>query len=199
VSSDLGRSKAEFRLAALKARKALARQELAELSEAVMMNVVSSNEYRAAKVIAAYVAKSHEVATEGIIRHSLKAGKRVLVPVSHPEETSLVFSELRDYDGELARGHFGVREPSAEHLRPVLLDEAELVLVPLVAWDERGYRLGYGKGYFDSALARVSKPMTTMGLGLESQMLPRIPEEKHDVPLTAIATEKRVLRFKRRS
>jgi len=146
-------SKGEIREAALKARSRLSPEELLEFSNAVMKNVISSPEYRGSKVIATYVAKKEEVKTEGIVRHSLKLGKRVLVPLSHPESTSLVFSEIRDYERELALGHFGVPEPKSQYLRPVPLPDADLILVPLIAWDDRGYRLGYGKGYFDSALA----------------------------------------------
>jgi len=186
-------SKGEIREAALKARSRLSPEELLEFSNAVMKNVISSPEYRGSKVIATYVAKK-EVKTEGIVRHSLKLGKRVLVPLSHPESTSLVFSEIRDYERELALGHFGVPEPKSQYLRPVPLPDADLILVPLIAWDDRGYRLGYGKGYFDSALAEVSVSSVTMGLGLESQRVPKIPEDKHDIPLMAVATERRIVR-----
>lgn len=188
-------SKAELRKAALKSRKELTRQELIVLSDAVMKNVLSSPEYKDSMVIATYVAKSGEVGTEGIIRHSLGVGKRVLVPVSQPERTSLTFSELHEYDRELAPGHYGVLEPISRYLRPVPLKEAGLVLVPLVVWDDRGFRLGYGKGFFDSALASVRAPSMSMGLGLESQRIPKIPEEKHDVPLMAVATERRIIRI----
>lgn len=191
-------SKSKIREAALKARNGLSLEELLELSRAVMKNLISCPEYRDSRVIATYVAKREEVKTEGIIRHSLKLGKRVLVPVSHPENTSLVFSEIRDYERELAPGHFGVAEPVSQYMRPVSLNEADLILVPLIAWDERGYRLGYGKGYFDSALAGVGASSVTMGLGLESQRVRRIPEEKHDIPLMAVATERRIVRVGKR-
>jgi 5-formyltetrahydrofolate cyclo-ligase len=192
-------SKNEMREAALRAREGLSREELLELSGAVMKNVISSPDYKGSRVIATYVSKGGEVETEGIIRHSLKMGKRVLVPVSHPENTSLVFSELRDYERELVPGHFGVPEPTRRYLRPIPLEEADLVLVPLVAWDDRGYRLGYGKGYFDNALAGVGLSSMTMGLGLEFQRVERVPEAKHDVPLKAVATERRVIRIGNRS
>lgn len=188
------RNKAELRQSALKARREVPRERLVQLSEAVMNNVISSIEFEKSKVLATYVAKDDEVRTEGIIGYSLKEGKRVLVPVSRPSKTTLVFSELHDYRKELASGNFGVLEPKKEFLRPVPLEEANLVLVPVVAWDDFGHRLGYGKGYFDSALARVGMSTFTMGLALECQRVPRIPAEMHDVKLMAVATEKRIVR-----
>jgi len=188
-------SKTEMRGVALKARRGLTAEELTELSNEVMKNVISSPEYKNCRVIATYVSKSDEVKTEGIIRYSIEVGKRVLVPVSLPENTKLIFSELRDYEKELSPGHFGVLEPPGQYLRPVPLADADLVLVPMVAWDARGYRLGYGKGYYDTALAGVEIHMMTMGLGLESQRVRRIPQDEHDVPLRAIATERRIIRI----
>ena len=195
MSASKSVGKNELREAALRNRRELTRAKLLELSEEVMKNVTASEEYKNAKTLATYVAKSDELETKDIIRHSLEAGKRILVPVSQIEQTSLVFSELRNYDSELTLGHFGVLEPIDRYLRPVPLKEADLVLVPLVAWDDKGHRLGYGKGYFDSALAAAGITVSTMGLGLESQHIPNIPHEKHDVGLRAIATERRIIHF----
>ena len=66
------------------------------------------------------------------------------------------------------------------------------MIVPLVACDEKGHRLGYGAGYFDRALA--GKGFVKVGLALESQRLAHIPESRHDVPLDVIVTERRVIR-----
>ena len=187
-------SKAELRRSMLHVRREIPTERLFRLSEAVLRNVVSSTEFEKATTIASYVAKKDEVRTEGIIKYSLEVGKRVIVPVTIPPGRNLAFSELRDYDKELAPGSFDVLEPKKEHLRPIPLDDADLVLVPLVAWDYSGHRLGYGKGYFDSALARVGMSTFTMGLALECQRASEIPSEAHDVKLMAVATEMRIVR-----
>ena len=194
MATTTAQSKAELRRSALKVRRGITVERLLELSEAVMGNVITSTEFTRSAVIASYVAKSDEVRTEGIIRHSLKVGKRVLVPLTSPSSSTLVFSELHDYDNELAPGSFGVLEPKEGYIRPLPLGEANLVLVPLVAWDYRGHRLGYGRGYFDSALARIGMSTFTMGLALECQRISSIPSEGHDVRLMAVATEMRIVR-----
>jgi len=178
----------------IQVRREIPTERLFRLSEAVLRNVVSSMEFEKATTIASYVAKKDEVRTEGIIKYSLEVGKRVIVPVTIPPGHNLAFSELRDYDKELAPGSFDVLEPKKEHLRQIPLDDADLVLVPLVAWDYSGHRLGYGKGYFDSALARVGMSTFTMGLALECQRTSEIPSEAHDVKLMAVATEMRIVR-----
>jgi len=175
-------------------RRGIPTARLLQLSEAVMGNVITSMEFERSATVASYVAKNDEVRTEGIIKSSMARGKRVIVPVTSSSGRTLIFSELYDYDKELAPARFGVLEPKKEYLRPIPLEKADLILVPLVAWDYNGHRLGYGKGYFDSVLARVGMSKFTMGLALECQRTPRIPSEPHDVRLMAVATEMRIVR-----
>ncbi len=176
--------------------RALSPKELDDLSEQVRRNLSTIEEFNRAKVVACYVAKADEVRTEEILRSAIRKGIKVLVPLTDSGGGRLFFSELRDYDSELAPGTFGVMEPKPEFLRPVPLEGAEVALVPLVAWDERGYRLGHGKGYYDRALVPLTKT-ATIGLALEAQRVERIPERPSDVPLQSIVTERRVLRFGR--
>jgi len=150
-------------------------------------------EYRDARLLVSYCAKEDEVQTRQIIQSALEEGKRVAVVVTEASSKTLSFSEIDSFEDDLAPGAFGILEPKPGHLRPVPLQRADLVLVPLVAWDEKGHRLGYGAGYFDRALARARR-VTKVGLALESQRLPQIPESRHDVPLDIVVTEKRVVR-----
>ena len=94
---------------------------------------------------------------------------------------------------ELEPGDFGVLEPK-EGLPAVPLSETQVVIVPVVAWDDRGYRLGYGKGYFDTELPSRGRSVA-IGLAMESQRIDRVPESDTDVPLDMIVTEKRIMRF----
>lgn len=170
----------------------LSSRTVSHLSEDVRRKVESLEQFKQAEVIACYVAKRDEVQTEKIIRHALKDGKRVIVPITVPYERTLIFSELLNLS-ELAPGHYSVLEPRPEFVRPVRLEEADVIIVPIVAWDERGYRIGHGVGYFDAALAPITKP--TIGLAFESQRVERIPEETHDVMLKMIVTECRIIRM----
>lgn len=163
---------------------------LLNLSEKIRKNVEHLPEFISSNTIASYVATKEEVQTEQIIRDALNQGKRVLVPkiISRNE---LLFSEIKDL-ADLETGTFGLLEPKPQLIREVPLREANLILVPMVAWDERGYRVGHGNAYFDSALSGIT--CLTVGLGLEAQRTDRIPEERHDIPLKMIITENRILR-----
>jgi 5-formyltetrahydrofolate cyclo-ligase len=159
----------------------------------VEANLLSVKEYKAATLVISYCAQDDEVQTRPIIERALANGKRVAVIVTDVPSKTLSFSEIKSFEDDLAPGAFGIREPKPGLLRPVSIEEADVVLVPLVAWDEKGHRLGYGAGYFDRALAGAGRT-TKVGLALESQRFEQIPESKHDVPLDVIVTETRIVR-----
>jgi 5-formyltetrahydrofolate cyclo-ligase len=168
-------------------------EKIIEYSEAISEKIKSLTEYEQAMSISSYVAMPEEVQTEDIIKEALRLGKKVLVPVIPPQGRALIFSELFDFS-ELEPGHFGILEPRSESLRPRMLSTAQIALVPMVAWDERGFRLGHGAGYYDMALAHL-KGTVTIGLGFEVQRVYQLPTEPHDVRLKMIVTERRILRF----
>jgi 5-formyltetrahydrofolate cyclo-ligase len=147
-----------------------------------------------ADVIASYVSKKDEVQTSGILLSAFSSGKRVLVPRSDPASMSLFFHEIESLD-QLAPGSFGVLEPPVES-KVVPLSESQLVIVPVVAWDGRGRRVGYGKGYFDRGLKSRGMAVCA-GLAFESQRWDFLPTTPSDVPLDIMVTERRVLRFGR--
>ncbi|MGD0636896.1 MAG: 5-formyltetrahydrofolate cyclo-ligase [Nitrososphaerales archaeon] len=189
-------SKEELRAEALYSRRKISISQLARESLLVQENLAAQDEYREAKLVVCYVSRDYEVQTTGIIVRMLAEGKRVAVPLVDDPSHSLLFFGISGLD-ELSPGRFGVLEPGRGSER-VTLSETDLVLVPLVAWDDRGHRIGYGRGYFDRALA-MRGPSLAIGLALESQHIQTIPEVPSDVSMDVVVTEKRVLRFARSS
>ena len=187
-------SKSEARKEALRLRRQLSPREVQALSASVRENLLQLPEYSASRVIACYVAKEHEVQTAGILNAALASGKRIIVPRSDPISVTLTFHEIHGLD-ELRPGHFGVLEPAPDS-KTISLSEADLVLVPVVAWDSRGNRMGYGMGYFDRALKGRGRA-TCAGLAFEIQLHDTLPSSSTDIPLDMIITEKRVVRFQR--
>ena len=124
-----------------------------------------------------YVSLPDEVQTGPLITQMLEAGKRVVVP--KVQGRRLALSEVKDPARELAPGAFGVLEPTGA-LRPVPVTRLDLVLVPGIAFDRRGHRLGRGEGYFDRFLARVPKAIPTIGICYDFQLVDRLPTDPHD-------------------
>lgn len=187
-------SKQELRLKAKHAVQSMSFGNVQRLSEPIREKIEQLPEFVSSDTIASYVATKEEVQTQQIIRDALNEGKRILVPkvVSRKE---LLFSEIKDMTDLEVRG-FGLLEPKLDLIHEVPLREAKVIIVPLVAWDERGYRIGHGKGYFDRALANLSENLK-VGLAFEAQRVDRVPEEEHDIPLDVVITEERIVRLKR--
>ena len=148
--------------------------------------------YQRARLLHTYVAsKDNEVDTAGLIRQSLARGQEVAVPVVQPG-TRILRHALIQGLGQLQPGRWGLPEPAAGH--PCWLEDLariDLVIVPGLAFDPLGRRLGLGGGYYDRFLARVSAPK--VGLIYGELLLDELPSETHDIHVDIVITESQTL------
>ena len=171
--------------------------EVQQKSEDIVDQVFLLHEYVRARGIACYVSKDTEVDTRVLIRTTIDRRKRVLIPVVKKGEVELFFSEITDLGKELAPGTFGILEPRPEYVRQVDLDAIDLMFVPGIAWDKEGYRLGWGRGYFDRVMQKLPSHVKTVGLAFNLQLINRVPRDQFDVPVDMVVTESRVIRGRR--
>jgi len=181
-------TKGQVRMTLLRRLKRQKEDERRRRSEAIQRKVFRLTAFRRAKTVCCYVALPYEVQTWRMIEEMIAQGKRVVVPVTQPRAKRLALSEVRDPATELARGRFGVWEPRPAVRRPVRIGEVDLLLVPGVAFDRRGRRLGHGHGYVDRFLARVPKTTPTVGLAFRFQLLDRLPTAPHDHAVQTVLT-----------
>ncbi len=195
------RAKAALRAEALEAVRALPAAERAEAAEAALARLAEWDAWREAKTVALFCGKSDEIDTEGIVRRALAEGKAVLLPrmASEPSGAPRIeMAAVRDYDRDLVEGAFGVLEPARElPAEPESgIAEPDLILVPGTAFDERGGRVGRGKGFYDRWLE--GRAATRAGLCFDAQVVrKKLPLEAHDQLLDALVTERRRLDFAR--
>lgn len=187
------REKDELRERAMEFRRAATREEQLKKSALIMERLFQTGQFRRAKNVMFFCAKNGEVDTSLMIKSALELGKRVIVPITDTERGVLTLSELRDPETELGKGAFDVPEPKKGHRRPVEADEVDLFVVPGLAFDGRGNRLGLGYAYFDKLLAEKRKDAGCIGLAYEAQIFPQVTVEPHDVPVEKVITEARVL------
>jgi len=134
-----------------------------------------------------------EVETTEFIAELLQEGRRVAVPV-HLLDTAqpLVFVEIHSLT-EMVRNHFGILQPPHAAARLVPTAAIPLFLVPGLAFDPAGRRLGYGLGCYDRAFADAAPGALKVGLAFELQILESVPADPHDVPMDFVVTEDRVI------
>lgn len=190
-------SKVSVRKSTLDARKGISAEELVKNSEMATENFLNTDIYKQANTIMAYIDFRNEVKTEQIIKTAIADGKRVVIPISVVETRQLILSELINYDIELEQGAYGILEPKPEYIRETDPKIIDVVLIPGVAFDERGFRVGYGAGYYDRFLERVRPDAKKVALAFEMQMVEHAFEDDHDVPVDTIITEKRTITCKR--
>jgi 5-formyltetrahydrofolate cyclo-ligase len=176
--------KAALRKAALARRDGLAVEAREDASRRIAEIVLSLPEIVRAELVAAYWPIRSEVDVRPLIALLRARKQAVALPQVTPD--GLVF-RLAAESGALAAGGFGLSEPGPE--APVV--EPRVLLVPLAAFDRRGHRIGYGKGYYDRALARLDAtgPILAVGIAFSAQETPRVPDGPHDRPLDRIVTE----------
>ena len=151
-------------------------------------------EFAEANRLLVYVSKGTEVDTQGLIQQLLALGRQVCVPWFDARKQQYVASALHDFNADLAAGRFGILEPGREAVRPVTGDQINAALVPGLAFDETGNRLGRGMGYFDSLLQEVRG--TRIALAYDFQILGVVPAEAHDARVDCIVTETQNMRIK---
>lgn len=191
--TDRGLTKSQIRKDILAKRGSLRISECLRKSHKIKEKLFSLSEFKESSRVAFYMALPKEVQTKDMVREAIGLGKKVILPRIVPGENTLLLSEVKDIDSELETGPFGVLEPKEESYRPVALAEVNLIIVPGVAFDLKGHRLGFGKGFYDKLLSKANSPIFTIGLVFDFQLMPEIPALRHDVKMRKIITEKRII------
>jgi len=167
---------------------------VAEKSARITENVKSLPKFQQAGLVMFYLDFRKEVATGELIKYCLANGKRVIVPITDTRNTRLIPSELNDYPGDLAEGTWGILEPKPDRVRPVEPVEIDFVIVPGVAFDIKGNRLGYGGGFYDRFLRQTRPDTVFAALAFELQIRENVYPEEHDYPVHYVITEERVIK-----
>ncbi len=162
-------------------RNRLSPEEVKKKSKVIIEHLKKDPDYKKAKIILFYVSKDKEVLTHDLIREALK-DKIVLVPKLVNEQA--VCCVIKSFN-ELRPGSYGVLEPFATAKIPV--EEVQLIIVPGVVFDKKGYRLGYGKGYYDALLLRTEAKK--IALAFSFQIVEKLPHDQWDVKMDKVVTE----------
>ena len=164
-------------------RKSLGKDFIKTNSELIKTKLFQTDEYKKAKSILFYVSFENEVDTFDMIKEALLE-KTVAVPIV--QEDNIVASVIKDFSNLDSENNYEIKEPSVINN----IENIDLVIVPGLAFDKYGNRVGFGKGYYDKFL----KGHKTIALCFDFQIFDKVPAEDHDVPINIILSEKQILK-----
>jgi 5-formyltetrahydrofolate cyclo-ligase len=185
--------KRQLRRSILALRRGLPATEYRPRSHRVWERVAALSYYQRARVVLGYMAFDREVLTDGLMRQAIALGKQLVLPMVQADRQHLALYAIEDLERDVAPGYCGILEPQPQRTRAVAPEALDLVLVPGVAFDMRGGRLGFGAGFYDRLLSRLPREVPKVGMAFDFQVIPRLPYEPQDVMLDAVVTDSRII------
>jgi len=176
-------TKAQIRSKILLRLKIQKEEDRSRKSKLIKGKLLRNKVFKKAKIIMFYIAFGGEVNTEEMIREAKKIGKLICVPICRKDKETMQPAMLVDH-AKLKKGPYGVLEPVTEAM--VKPEDLDLVIVPGLAFDKKGRRLGRGKGCYDRFLSTFSDDLPSIGLAFDFQILPLIPTTSYDVSVKEI-------------
>ncbi len=194
MSEDLEAEKRRLRRAMSARRRAVSPEAANTAAGMMAAQLLTAEEFEAAPRVALYAAQAGELPTRACFDAVLRVGKTPLLPRAGAGRR-LIFCRVERWE-ELRSGRYGVPEPP-EGSPVVDLATADLVLMPGLAFDSRGHRLGRGQGCYDATFPPGTEAPRLFGLGFEWQVVESVPHASHDRGMDAIVTERALRRITR--
>jgi len=181
-----------IRTSILEKRNSLTTREIKEAEQLIINNLMKLNQFMQSQNVFCYLSFRSEVPTKGIIAHCQQQGKNVYIPVCVNETKEMTIS-LYDHEVNLAASNYGVQEPTKETIKIADRDILDTAIVPGAVFDSRGYRIGYGAGYYDKFFAHTKKKIYKIALAFSFQIIDEVPTDDFDIPVDCIITEQGIV------
>lgn len=156
--------------------------------------LLSLPEFQSSHVIMTYLSFSEEVDSFGFAEKVLEKGKRLVVPRVRNNPRGLDACEIHNLEEHLIPNSYGILEPEESEASLVSPEEIDMHVIPALAFDNQGFRLGRGGGYYDRFLGSIAREAFFAGVGYDCQRTDELPREEWDIPVDCIITEEEILR-----
>lgn len=186
-------TKSQIRNDITTALAALTEKEIAEKTQAIQKRLFDFANFLEAKVVLLYVKNNNEVATSDILKRTHAYNKVIVLPAYNTEKYTMTLMKVDSLEKDLCDGPRGILEPNSERCKVVPIESIDIAIIPAVALDEKGGRIGSGQGYYDRLIPELSITTRKVALGFEEQIIPQVPIESHDKHIDIIITDKRII------
>ena len=173
--------------------KNLSDKELLKKTKQVEDNLFEFANFLEAKIVLLYVNNKTEVTSRNIIKKCFDFNKIVILPAFDIKTYKMKLMKIDDLDNDLITGPRGMLEPDINRCKIVSVDCIDLAIIPGVAFDEKGGRIGTGEGYYDRFIPKLSVTTRKVALALECQIIQQVPVESHDKHVDIIITDERII------
>ena len=190
---DQQSTKEELRRQVVAAVAALGKTERSARTRAVEERLFEFANFLEAHIVMMYMAGEGEVDTRAMIARALQYNKIVVLPAFDPESGDPRLYRVDRIDSGLRSGPRGVPEPDSASFKQVPLEVVDIAVVPAIALDEKGGRIGTGIGHYDRLMPQLAVTTRKVALAFETQILPQIPMESHDKFVDIIITDTRTI------
>jgi 5-formyltetrahydrofolate cyclo-ligase len=191
MAADAGHQKRALRAELRERRRNLTALERQSATDGFTRGLSELTTSLGAKSVACYLSARDEPNTRPFLNWAHTAGIRVLFPISR-EDGLLDWAVSTNNEDEYT-GLFGMPEPIGELLGPIAINDVDLILVPAASVDQKGMRLGWGRGYFDKTLGSMERCPPVYAVVFDSELVDEVPSERHDQPVDGVVTQSRVL------
>ena len=190
---EIRAAKEQIRKEMAKAINGLTERQRTERTRAIEARLFDFANFLEARIALLYVDTDCEVRTKSILRRAYDFNKIVVLPCFDAERHKVSILKVDSLDKDLRTGARGVLEPNPERCKPVPLNKVDIAIIPGQAFDEKGGRVGSGRGYYDRFIPELPATTRKVALAFEEQILPLIPTESHDRHVDIIITDKRII------
>ncbi len=190
---DLKAKKSEIRKSTRAKRDALSKKERSEKSAAIMEQLFDFANFLESRIVLFYMSNNSEVDTEPMVRKALEIEKIVALPLIDRGKQEIVPFKVDNLERDVRPRYRKIREPIPQRCKQVPVKHVNLAIIPGIAFDERGGRIGYGTGFYDRFIPQLDITTRKVALSFECQIVPQIPMEPHDRYTDIIITEKRII------
>lgn len=190
---EIQKTKADIRKEIAAAIAKLSVGALAEKTSLIENRLFDFANFIEAKIALLYVDNQNEVRSAGIIRRAFDHNKIVVLPLVKTETKKFKLFKIDHFERDMKPGPNGILQPDPEKCRTVPIDCIDIAIIPGVAFDEKGGRIGLGVGYYDRLIPHLPVTTRKVALALDIQIIPQVPIESHDKHVDIIITDKRII------
>ncbi|HWR92013.1 MAG TPA: 5-formyltetrahydrofolate cyclo-ligase [Desulfobacterales bacterium] len=190
---EIKSAKEQIRKDIAKTLNSLTEKQRTEKAKAIESKLFGFANFLEARIALLYIDGDNEVRTKSILKRAYDFNKIVVLPAFDPERLKVAILKVDHPDKDLVPGPRGVLEPNPARCKPVPLQKIDIAIIPGLAFDEKGARIGSGHGYYDRFIPELPATTRKVALAFEEQIIPQVPTESHDKHVDIIITDKRII------